>query len=73
MIILALLITPDLENHGAETPAAPADSAELLRIISLLVEQVCLVEDFLRVFQADAVFLLDIRGPPNNLGSMISS
>jgi hypothetical protein len=39
MIILAISVMPDLENHGAESPAAPADSAQLLWIVVLLVDQ----------------------------------
>jgi hypothetical protein len=59
MKVLAGRITPDLEDHGTETSAAPTNGAELLRIVVLAVNQVCLVENLLRLFQADSVSSLD--------------
>ena len=59
MVVFALRVMPDLENHGADAPPAPTNSAKLLRIVVLLVNQVRLVKDFLRLLQADAMFLLD--------------
>jgi hypothetical protein len=50
---------PDLENYGTEPPAAPADGTELLRVLALLVNQICLIKDLLRFFQTDAMFFLD--------------
>jgi hypothetical protein len=51
---------PDLENHGAEAAAAPADCTELLRIVALPVDEVHLIEYVPRLLQADAVFSLDV-------------
>src|SRR5215469_11600770 len=48
MIVLAIGVMPDLENNGAESPTTPADSAELLWVVVLLVDQVCLVENLCR-------------------------
>jgi hypothetical protein len=59
MVVLASGITPDLEDDGAERFSAPSDRTELLRIIVLLVNQVRLVKDLLRFFQADAVLSFD--------------
>ena len=59
MIVLASLIAPNLENHGTEASPAPANGAELFRIVVLLVDQVDLVEDLLRLSQADTMFLFD--------------
>src|SRR5215469_16715486 len=36
MIILAIGVVPDLENHGAESPTTTCNSAELLWIVVLL-------------------------------------
>jgi hypothetical protein len=51
---------PDLENHGTEAAAAPTDCTERFRIVALLVDEVHLIEYVLRLFQADAVFSLDV-------------
>ncbi len=40
--------------------AAPSDSTKLLRIVTLLIDQVSLIKDFQRVFETDAVFPLDV-------------
>jgi hypothetical protein len=40
MVIFALRITPDLENHGAKASTAPANGTELFRVVVLLVDQV---------------------------------
>ena len=45
--------------NRADAPPAPTNSAKLLRIVVLLVDQISLVKDFLCLFQTDAVFLLD--------------
>jgi hypothetical protein len=59
MVIFAIGVMPDLENHGTEAPAAPANCAELLRIVFLPVDQVGLAKNLLRLLPADAVFLLE--------------
>ena len=50
---------PDLEDHGAELSATPPDCTKLFRIIILLVNQVCLIENFLRLHQTDAMLAFD--------------
>ncbi len=60
MKILTLIIAPDLEDYGTEANTAPADGAKLFRIVILLVDQVNLIEYVLRLFQANAVFSLDV-------------
>jgi len=50
---------PDLEDHRTKAPATPTDGTELFRIVVPLVDQVRLVEDLLRLLQADAVLTLD--------------
>jgi hypothetical protein len=51
---------PDLENYGTEVPAAPTDRTKLFGVVALLVHQVYLIEYFLRLFQAEAVFSLNV-------------
>jgi hypothetical protein len=41
--------------------AAPADCTKLFRIVTPLVNQVNLIEDLSRFFQADAMFSFDVR------------
>jgi len=50
---------PDLEDHRTKAPANQPNGTELFRIVVPLVDQVRLVEDLLRLLQADAVFTLD--------------
>ena len=59
MVVFAVRVMPDLENHRTEAPATSANCTELFRLVILLVNQVRLVENFLRLFQADAVLSLD--------------
>ena len=61
MIILALLVTSDLKNHGTQTIATPPDCTELLGIVTFLVNQVNLIENLPRLVQADAVLCLTVR------------
>ena len=56
-VILSIAVLPYLANNRTKASAAPANCAELLRIVVLPVDQVGLIEDFLRLLQADAVFL----------------
>jgi len=59
--VFALRIMPGFEDHGTEAAPAPPDCAVLFRIVALLIDQVHLIEDFLRLFQTDAV--LPSNGP----------
>jgi hypothetical protein len=59
--VFALSILADLENDRTEATAAPTDRTKLLRIVRLLVNDVHLIEYFLCLFQADAVFPLDAQ------------
>lgn len=61
MIILAVGVVSDLEDHGAQTSATPSNRAELLRVITLPVNQISLVKNLLNFFEADAVPLLDFQ------------
>ena len=60
MVAFTLRVMPEFENHRAEAPAAPTNCTKLFRIIVLPIDQVYLVEYILRLFQADAMFSLDI-------------
>jgi hypothetical protein len=62
MVVFAVGVKPDLENYGTETPTAPPDRTEVLWIIVLLVNQVRLVENLLRFFQLNAMFLAGPHG-----------
>lgn len=59
MIVLAFRVAPNF-NQGAQTAATPSYRAELLRGIIRLVNDVHLIEYFLRLFQADTVLLLGL-------------
>jgi hypothetical protein len=59
VVVFAFCVMPDLEDHRTKASTTPADCTELFRIVILLVDQVSLVEDLLRFFQADAVPSLD--------------
>src|ERR1017187_548142 len=61
VVVFALGIVPDFEDHGTQPATAPSDGTELFRIVALLVHNVHLVEYFLRLFQADAMFRLTSR------------
>jgi hypothetical protein len=61
MVIFAAGIMPDFENDRPEPAPGPSDCAELLRIIVPPVNQVCLIEDLLRLLQADSCFSLTTR------------
>lgn len=58
MVVFSLFVMPDLKYDGTEASSAPTNGAELFRVIVLLVNQVSLLENLLRLFQADTVFLL---------------
>src|ERR1700693_3766445 len=58
-IVLAFGVVSAFENYGAEVSAAPTDCTKLFGIVALLVNQVHLIEYFLCLFQADAVFSLN--------------
>src|SRR5277367_4184354 len=64
MVVFAVRIVTDLKDDRAQPPTAEADRAELLRIVAPPVNQICLVEDLLRVFKADAVLPLDLPALP---------
>jgi hypothetical protein len=36
VVVFAIGVMPDLENHGTEATAAPSDSTKLFRIVVLL-------------------------------------
>jgi hypothetical protein len=59
VVVFAVRVMPDLEDHRTEAPATPANCTELFRIVILLVNQVRLVENLLCFLQADAVLMLD--------------
>jgi hypothetical protein len=60
MVVFAVRITPDFENHGTEARPTPADGTELCRVFVLPVNDIRLVEDLLGLFQTYAVSSLDI-------------
>jgi hypothetical protein len=60
MVVFALGVMPDLEDNRTELATAPSNCAKLVRIVSLSVNQIHLVKDRPRFFQADAVFPLYI-------------
>jgi hypothetical protein len=60
MVVFPLGVTPDLEDDRAKVAATPPDCTKLFRIVIPLVNQVNLVEDLLRLFQADAMFSFDV-------------
>lgn len=47
VVVLAFRVVPDLKDNGAQPATAPSNRAELLWIVRLSVDKVCLVEDFL--------------------------
>jgi hypothetical protein len=59
MIVFAVRIPPDLEGDGTKAPAAPADGAKLARVVAFLANQIRLIKNFLRLLEADAVFMFD--------------
>ena len=59
MVILTIIVPPRFEDHRGKLSPAPADCAELLRIIIFLIDQIRLVENLLRLAQADTMLLLD--------------
>ena len=73
MVVFAVGVMPDLKNHGTEAAPAPPDRTKLFRIVLLLVDDVRLIEYFLRLVQADAVLslgtpaLLFVKLKPNRL------
>ncbi len=63
MVIRTRCIAPDFEDHSTGARATPAYCAVLLRVIVLLVNEVRLVENLLRLSQADTVFPFDRPAP----------
>jgi hypothetical protein len=61
MVVLALGIMPDFEYYRTQPTTAPSNSTKLLRIVILLVDQVSLVKNLLRLFETYTVFTPDIR------------
>jgi hypothetical protein len=64
MAVFALGVFPHFENNGTQNTTAPTDCTELFRIVVLLVYQVSLIEDLLRLFEADAVLSFDVTAFP---------
>jgi hypothetical protein len=60
MAVFAFRVLPHFEYHGAQNTTAPTDCTELFRIVVLLVYQVSLVKDLLRLCEADAVLSFDV-------------
>ena len=63
MVVLTLRVMSNLKDHRTEAPAAPSDCAKLFWVVVFLVDEVNLIEYFLRLLQADAVLYL--RRSPN--------
>lgn len=61
MIIFALAIMPDLEDHRTQPITTPSDGTKLLRVVILLIDQISLIEYPLCLFETDAVFTLNIQ------------
>src|ERR1035441_165579 len=53
-------VIPDFKDDGTQEAAAPTDGTKLRRIVTLLVDQVRLIEYLLRLLQADPVLPLDL-------------
>jgi hypothetical protein len=49
VIVFALGVIPNLEDDGTKQTTTPADGAKLFRIVVLLVNQISLVKDLLRL------------------------
>ena len=64
VVVCALGIMLNFEDHGTELTATPSDCAKLFRVVTLLVNHIHLVEYLLGLFQADAMFALDIQTLP---------
>jgi hypothetical protein len=58
-VIFTFRILSDLKDDGTQAAAAPSNCAMLFRVIAFLVNQVRLIEDLLRLFQADAMLPFD--------------
>lgn len=61
MIVFAMGVLSELEDHGTQPPSAPANPAKLLRVVVLFVDQVGLVENLPSLFKTDTVFSPDFR------------
>ncbi len=59
MVILAFGVVSNLEDDGTEPAAAPSNSSKLFRVVILLIDQINLIEDFMRLFEVDAVVPFD--------------
>src|SRR6185295_15354337 len=57
MIVLAIRIMPDLENHCTKPSSTPTYRTELLRNFAPPVHDVRLLEDFLSVLETDTMVL----------------
>ena len=60
MEVFTFIVMPDLEYHRTQTPTRPTNCTELFRVVVLLVHQVGLIKDLLRLLKADAVFSFHI-------------
>ena len=60
MVVFASGVIPDFEDDRTQAASAPPDRAILLRIVILLINQVRLVKDLLRLFKADTVLSFDL-------------
>jgi hypothetical protein len=58
MVIFALDLMSYLKNCGAENAFAPTNGTTLLRVVASLINQVDLVENFLRLVETYAMFSL---------------
>jgi hypothetical protein len=61
MIVIAVSILPDFENHATQPPATPPNCTKLFRVVTLSVYQVSLIKYLPRFFETYAVFPPDIR------------
>lgn len=60
MVVFALGIMSNLEYRRAKAASAPSDCTKLFRIVTLLVNQIHLIEDLLHFPEVNAVFLFDV-------------
>ena len=58
--VFADSVVPEVKEGRAKASTAPADGAKLLRIVVLFVDNIDLVEDFLRSPETDAMLSFDV-------------
>ena len=61
MVVFSFSIMPHFEYHRTQAAGGPPNCTKLLRIITSLVNQICLIENPDRFLEADAMLSLDIR------------